>query len=151
MPYRRFYDLLALAAVGYCSVVVTAQAPESYPPGDEMLLVQSELDYLENADRRIDVKIEQATPAAALQVIRERSGLTIDVKGTLPAGPELTVSMRGVSVREVLKWYGKKVGAVYRVERGDRVVVIPVSRKIVIPVEGPSEISGAADAGTEKE
>ncbi len=98
---------------------------DPYPPGDVFLLVQSELDYLKAGDRRISIDIKASSPRDALQQIRKKAQLVVEVKGDLPKTPTLTVTFRDATVKEVLKWFAKKVGVLYRVDPGDKLVVFP--------------------------
>jgi hypothetical protein len=103
-----------------------AQSPRDVDTLDDvLLLIQSELDYLEAGDRRISVEIREASPDDALKEIGRKAQLTIRVKGSLPKTPRLTATFRDATVKEVLKWFAKKVGVVYRVDPGDELLVFP--------------------------
>ncbi len=97
----------------------------AYPPDDGLLLVQSELDYLKVGDRRISIDIKESSPRDALQQIRKKAQLAVEVKGDLPKTPTLTVTFRDATVKEVLKWFAEKVGVVYSVDRGEKLLVLP--------------------------
>ena len=92
---------------------------DPYPQDDVFLLVQSELNYLKAGDRRIDIDIKESSPEDALQQIRKKAQLVVEVKGDLPKTPTLTVTFRDATVKEVLKWFAEKVAVVYTVlDRG---------------------------------
>jgi hypothetical protein len=101
-----------------------AQVAEG-PPGDALILVQSELAYLEASDRRITVEVKGAAPANVLATIAKRGGFTLETQGKLPERPRLTASFRDATVRSVLEWFAEKVGVTYRTDRPDKLMVFP--------------------------
>ncbi len=121
--------MLAVALFLILSFDATVQTSgDPYPPGDVFLLVQSELDYLKAGDRRISIDIKESSPRDALQQIRKKAQLVVEVKGDLPKTPTLTVTFRDATVKEVLKWFAEKVGVVYSVDRGGKLLVLPAPR-----------------------
>ncbi len=101
----------------------------AYPQDDGLLLVQSELDYLKVGDRRISIDIKESSPRDALKQIRKKAQFVVEVKGDLPKTPTLTVTFRDATVKEVLKWFAEKVGVVYSVDRGGKLLVLPAPRE----------------------
>ena len=87
------------------------------PPGDVTLLVQSELDYLPAAKRKVTLELERAKPAAALDKIRKAAaGLRIEVRGALPKTPALSGTFRETEVRKVLEWFAERVPVAFKAE-----------------------------------
>ena len=128
-PDPRMRALATLALTMLVSVAA-AQAPTPEdPPGDALLLTQSELDYLEAGSRRVTIEVKRDSPTVTLEKIRKKTQLEITVKGTLPEKPKLTATFREATVREVLKWFAAETGVVYRVDRGDKLSVFPPPRK----------------------
>ncbi len=122
--------MLAVALLLILSFDAAGQTSgDPYPPGDVFLLVQSELDYLTAGDRRISIDIKASSPRDALQQIRKKAQLVVEVKGDLPKTPTLTVTFRDATVKEVLKWFAEKVGVVYSVDRGEKLLVLPAPRE----------------------
>ena len=120
--------MLAVALLLILSLDAAAQTPgEPDPRGDDgFLLVQSELNYLTAGDRRISIDIKESSPKDALQQIRKKAQLNVEVKGDLPKTPTLTVSFRDATVKEVLKWFAEKAGVVFAVvDRGEKLLVLP--------------------------
>ncbi len=116
--------VLAVALLLILSFDAVAQTSgDPYPPGDVFLLVQSELDYLKAGDRRINIDIKESSPRNALEQIRKKAQLVVEVKDDLPKTPTLTVTFRDATVKEVLKWFAEKVGVLYRVKGGDKLLV----------------------------
>jgi hypothetical protein len=101
-----------------------AQAPQSPElPGDVQLLIQSELSHLESADRRIDLRVKEASPESTLRAIAKVAGFVIEVEGKLPRTPKLTASFKDTATRDVLTWFAKQVDVAYRADRGGKLVV----------------------------
>ncbi len=122
--------MLAVALLLILSFDAAGQTSgDPYPPGDVFLLVQSELDYLKGGDRRISIDIKESSPRDALQQIRKKAQRVVEVKGDLPKTPTLTVTFRDATVKEVLKWFAEKVGVVYSVDRGEKLLVLPAPRE----------------------
>ena len=122
--------MLTVALLLILSFDAAAQTSDDpYPPDDLFLLVQSELNYLKAGDRRISIDIKESSPKDALQQIRRKAKLVIEVKGDLPETPLLTSTFREATVKEVLKWFAEKVGVLYRVDPGDRLLVFPAPRE----------------------
>ena len=122
--------MLAVALLLILSFDAAAQTSDDpYPPDDLFLLVQSELNYLKAGDRRISIDIKESSPKDALQQIRRKAKLVIEVIGDLPETPLLTSTHREATVKEVLKWFAEKVGVLYRVDPGDKLLVFPAPRK----------------------
>ena len=89
-----------------------------------MLLVQSELDYLEVATLKISVDFDKVAPKKALAQIGARAGLSIEVHGTLPKEPRLTRSFEDATVKEVLTWYAGAIPVVYKAEGPNKLTVL---------------------------
>ncbi len=122
--------MLAVALLLILSFDAAAQtSSDPYPSGDVFLLVQSELDYLKARDRRISIDIKESSPRDALQQIRKKAQLVVEVKGDLPKTPTLTVTFRDATGKEVLKWFAEKVGVLYSVDRGEKLLVLPAPRE----------------------
>jgi hypothetical protein len=102
-------------------------------PADVLILIQSELDYLDCADREIRIELDEATPAEALRRIGSAAGLTIEVDGTLPEVPKLSKSFENASVKEVLTWYASRVPVLYKTKSVRKLVVLVRDRA---PSEG---------------
>jgi len=98
---------------------------DPYPPGDLFLLVQSELSYLKAGDRRISIDIKESSPGDALKQIRKKAQLVLEVKVDLPETPMPTATFHDVRVKDVLEWFAEKVGVIYKVDRGERLLVLP--------------------------
>jgi hypothetical protein len=86
------------------------------PPKHGFILVQSELDLLPAAKRRITLQVDKAQPAAVLEALRKESGLTIEVQGTLPARPMLSGSFRNAHAKELLDWFARQLWVTFRAE-----------------------------------
>jgi hypothetical protein len=115
-----------IAAAGMLALVALAlePAPEMEVPQDVLVLVQSELDYLAAAERAITLEVERAVPAAVLEQIAARSGLVIDVRGTLPPKALLTSSFRDTKTKTVLAWFAEQVPVAFKAEPPNRLLVI---------------------------
>ena len=130
MRGKRGMYMLAVALLLILSFDVAAKTSDDpYPPDDMFLLVHSELDYLEAGYRRISMDIKASSPKDALQQIRKKAKLVVEVKGDLPETPILTSTFRDATVKEVLKWFAEKVGVLYRVDPGDKLLVLPAPRE----------------------
>jgi hypothetical protein len=116
--------LLAIAATLALAPAAAQPVADPEPPGDVQLLVHSELDYLAAADRLITVEAAKATPAAVLDQIRKKSGLTIDVQGALAARPLLSPSFRDAKAETVLVWFAEQIPVSFKAEPPNRLLVI---------------------------
>ena len=95
-----------------------------------MVLVQSELDYLPAAERAITLEVERAEPAAVLQEIRKKSGLAIEVRGSLPGLPVLSASFRETKAKVVLTWLAEQVPVSFKAEPPNKLwVIVEASRE----------------------
>jgi hypothetical protein len=94
------------------------------PPGDHLILVQAELDHLAAAKQPITLDVEHAAPAAVLGEIARKSGITIEVRGSLPGRPALTASYRDASAKTVLTWFAGQVPVSFRAEPPNKLWVI---------------------------
>lgn len=94
------------------------------PPDGGLVLVQSEIDYLEAATRRIDVEFENLRPRAAAERIGKVAGLAVDFRGPLPAEPRLSASFEDATVKSVLEWFASKVPVTFKAEKKDRLLVV---------------------------
>ncbi len=107
---------LALAAFwgGSTPAAPLEDLPE--PLREDLLLVQSELDFLPAAQTPITLEVEEGKPIRVLREIGRRSGLAIEVRGSLPSRPLLTASFRQVRTREILVWFADQLSVHYRAE-----------------------------------
>ena len=94
------------------------------PPGDALLLVQSELEYLEVANHRISIDFKGASPEKAPEQIGKKSPLVIEIQCTLPEEPKLTRSFRDATVKAILQWLAKEVSVSYHAERPNKLIVL---------------------------
>jgi hypothetical protein len=102
-----------------------AQASDQLePPGDALLLVQSELEYLEVANQRISIDFKEASPEKALEQIGKKLPLVIEIQRTLPEEPKLTRSFRDAKVKEILQWFASEVSVSYHAERPNKLLVL---------------------------
>jgi len=102
-----------------------ARLPSTYlAPPRPMILVQSELDLLPASKRLVTLKVDDARPAAFLDLLRERSGLTIEVRGALPAEPTVSGTFREVEAKELLDWFARQVRVAYRAEPPNKLSII---------------------------
>ncbi len=106
------------------SVAIAQSEQQAGPPGDVLLLIQSELSHLDGAEQRINLQVEDASPSYTLDQIEKAARFTIEVEGKLPRTPKLTVSFQETPAREVLIWFAKEVDVLYRAERGGKLVVL---------------------------
>lgn len=112
-------------ALGNTAIAQRDEPRQETPDG--LLLIQSELSYLENADRPIELEIKNATPVHALQQIGRATGITIEVQGELPSKPMLTATFRDVPAQEVLEWFSDEVQVIYRAESSRELMVFVAS------------------------
>jgi len=105
------------------STVVAQSDNTSDFPSRLMLLIQSELDYLEVATLKISVDFDKVEPKKALAQIGARAGLSIEVHGTLPKEPRLTRSFEDATVKEVLTWYAGAIPVAYKAEGPNKLTV----------------------------
>ncbi len=105
------------------STVVAQSDNTSDFPSRLMLLIQSELDYLEVATLKISVDFDKVAPKKALTQIGARAGLSIVVHGTLPKEPRLTRSFEDATVKEVLTWYAGAIPVAYKAEGPNKLTV----------------------------
>lgn len=96
-------------------------------PANAMVLVQSELDHLASANRKISVEFDKVVPEAALTRIGKSADLSIEIHGSLPKTPLLSKSFENVTVKEVLVWFAETVPVLYRAEGSDKLAVMPAS------------------------
>lgn len=114
---------VSLAAMHVPIVLAQSGDAEDFPSG-VLLLIQSELDYLEVADREISLSLDKAEPDRALRQIAAAAGLSIELDGTLPKKPALTRSFEKATVKEVLTWYAREIPVVYKAKNPDTLVII---------------------------
>jgi hypothetical protein len=131
-----------LAIVVSLSLVSAAAAqsddPLERPPG-LLLLVQSELDALSAASKRISVEFEEASPAQVLKEVGKKARILLEVRGDLPEEPKLSAIFSDETVKEILTWYARETSVVYRAESPDKLIVV------VRPEEaGPGHTSSPA-------
>jgi hypothetical protein len=107
---------LALAIVASSGVFAAPLEDLPEPPGDVMLLVQPEIDFLPGAGTPITLELEKDKPLRALREIGRMSGLSIEVRGSLPATPRLTASFRDTPARDVLAWFAQQLPVRFRAE-----------------------------------
>jgi hypothetical protein len=120
---RTASSFAALASVG-AALCLAADPPDPGPPRGGLLLVQSELDLLAHASRVVTLEFDAARPSAVLQAIEEKSGLTIEVQGTLPERAGLSRSFREATVKEVLTWFSHELQVSFKAEPPDKLSVI---------------------------
>jgi hypothetical protein len=107
----------------------TAQPPgPPEPPGEVMLLVQSELDYLEAADRRVSIDFVEEPPARVLDRLGKTVPLDIAIVGRFPAERRLTATFRHATVRQVLGWFARQLDVYYSAEGPDELRVLVLER-----------------------
>ncbi|MBD3868949.1 MAG: hypothetical protein IFK94_12545 [Acidobacteria bacterium] len=114
---------ISLAVMSIPIVIAQPTDANDIPP-DVLLLIQSELDYLEGSDREISLTLDQADPHQAIKQIAATAGLSIEVDGILPMKPTLTKSFENATVKDVLTWYASEVKVIYKAKSPDRLVVI---------------------------
>jgi cytochrome c-type biogenesis protein CcmE len=105
-------------------IVIAQPADANDIPSDALLLIHSELDYLEVADREISLTLDRANPHHAIKQIATTAGLSIEVDGILPMEPTLTKSFENSTVKDVLTWYASEVKVMYKAISPDRLVII---------------------------
>ena len=111
---------ILIAAAGLGS---TAQTPTERD-GSWFILVQSELDYFEAGERRIDVEMRQALLSKILETVGTKARITIAVQGELPKNRRFDLRFRDKTVKEVLTWLAKHAGLAYRVEGPEKIVAV---------------------------
>ena len=115
MKGSRYGTLSFLALLTVTAALAADPPPESKDRApDTWLLVQSELDHLPAADRPITLDAKGLSPSAVLEEIGKKSGLTIQVRGSLPPGVELSPSFRDTAAGTVLKWFAEQVPVQFR-------------------------------------
>jgi hypothetical protein len=117
---------LLVAAFGWASIPVLAApvVPGPEIPDDALALVQSEVDYLPVAQRKISVEVREAVPATFLDAVRDATDLTIEVQGTLPTRPLLTASFKRTKTKKILAWFATQVPVTYKAQPPDKLIVI---------------------------
>lgn len=98
------------------------------PPREVMLLIQSELDYLEVAARRVSIDFVEEPPARVLDRLGKTVPLNIAVVGRLPAERRLTATFRHATVRQVLEWFARQLDVYYSAEGPDELRVLVLER-----------------------
>ena len=124
----RFPILLTAIALLPLSAATAQPTEPPEPPRGVMLLVQSELDYLEVADRRVSFDFRGESPATVLGRLRKEVPLAIAIAGPLPAEHGLTATFRRATVKEVLEWFARQLDVCYRAEGPDRLLVLVPER-----------------------
>jgi hypothetical protein len=117
-----------LLATAVTASVWAGAAPEVDPeaPGDHLLLVQSELDYLPAAaaGKLVTVRVDDVEPGSFLEALRKASGLDLPVRGSLPKRPLLSASFRDAPTKDVLVWLAQQLPVTYKVEQPKTVWII---------------------------
>jgi hypothetical protein len=88
-------------------------------------LIQSELDHLEAASRRITIELKDLSPSEALKRIGKAASLSIEVRGLLPQATKLEKSFEEATVKEILAWFAGEVPVLYRAEESGKLLVLP--------------------------
>jgi hypothetical protein len=112
--------LLAASLVIVLATNVAAQTDAQYDPP----LIQSELDYLAVASRRVSLDFKELQPKEVLGQIGKKAKLDIEVHGLLPKEPRLTKSFANATVKEILSWYAREVPVIYKAEGSEKLVVL---------------------------
>ena len=123
--------VVVLAAVATMISMPTAMAQLDPPPefpADVLVLIQSELDYLEVAGHRISIDLKEVLPEQALEQIGKKARISIDVRGTFSKKPRLTVSFADATVKEILEWFAEEAPVYYKAEWPNKLVVIIPSK-----------------------
>lgn len=89
-----------------------------------MLLIQSELDYVDVAGQRISIDFREASPALVLSTLEKKTGLSIEIHGRLREEPRLTATFRFATVKRVLEWFARETGVCYRAEGPHKLLVL---------------------------
>lgn len=124
------FGVLLLAAVGVTALQPISAQLRNYPspPPGRYALVQAELDYLPAAERTISLDVSNARPAAVLQKVEEKSGLAIEVQGSLPSRPALSASYRDTETRVILEWLAREMDLSFRAEPPNTLWIIVEER-----------------------
>jgi len=112
--------VLAASLVIVLATNVVAQTDAPYDPP----LIQSELDYLAVAGRRVSLDFKELQPKEVLEQIGEKVKLDIQVRGLLPKEPRLTKSFANATVKEILSWYAREVPVIYKAKNSEKLVVL---------------------------
>ena len=124
------FGVLLLAAAGVTTLQPISAQLRNYPlpPPRHYALVQAELDYLPAAERTISLNVSDAKPAAILQEVEEKSGLAIEVQGSLPSRPALSARYRDTETRVILEWLAREMDLSFRAEPPNTLWIIVEER-----------------------
>ena len=112
--------LLTAGLAIFLATNVVAQTDAQYDPP----LIQSELDYLAVANRRVSLDFKGLQPKEILEQIGDKVTLDIEVRGLLPKEPRLTKSFANATVKEILSWYAREVPVIYKAKGSEKLVVL---------------------------
>ena len=118
-------SLFVMLATGASPPVFKQPSTGAGATRSALLLVQSELDYLPAAKRPVTLQVDKAQPAVFLDIIRKHAGLTIEVRGTMPAHPGLSGSFRDAEAKEVLDWFWRELRVSFKAEPPNKLLIIP--------------------------
>lgn len=123
--------VVVLAAVATMLTMPATMAQLDPPPDfpiDVLVLIQTELDYLEVASQQISIDFKETLPERALEDIGKKARISIDVRGRLAKTPQLTASFTATPVKEILKWFAEETLVHYKVQWPDKLLVIVPSK-----------------------
>ena len=124
MATMRISILLVVFALFPASPSISQSTDPPEPPGSIMLLVQSELEYLEAGGHRISIDFRETPPSGVLSQLGKKVRLSIEIHCRLPDERGLTATFRHATVREILEWVAREMDVYYKLERPDKLVVL---------------------------